>query len=160
MNYLSIFGKLTIYIRRSLVLLGCMGFLLMINPQGKASAAPVPQLAASGFLNQVTGKAEKDAGTVERNLGKATGQAKGVAKQVSGRAKQDIGRTQSAAADAAGDAKKQVNRAVNKAESAKLQAKGKAEQDVGKTQDFLGKVGDKIEDTASSAVDSVKGLLQ
>jgi uncharacterized protein YjbJ (UPF0337 family) len=160
MSYISFFRNIAIFTSRSLILLGCIGVLLMSSPTGKAFAAPANYIAASGALNQVLGKAEKDAGTAERNVGKVTGQSKGAAKQVTGRIKQDIGKAQSATNDVANETKKQANRITDKAESAKLQAKGEAEKSMGKTQNLLDKVGNKIEDTASNVSNSVKDLLQ
>jgi len=53
-----------------------------------------------GFSNQIEGKVQKDIGTVQRNLGDASGQAKGAVKQVKGKVKQDIGTTQNKLDDA------------------------------------------------------------
>jgi uncharacterized protein YjbJ (UPF0337 family) len=160
MNYLSFFRNTGIFLRRFLVLLGCISVLLVVNPAAKVFAAPINHVAASGFLNQILGKTEKEAGAVERNIGKASGQTEGAAKQVTGRIRQDVGRAQSAASDVASDTKKQVNRVADKADSAQLQVKGKTEKDIGKAQGLLDKVGNKIEDTASNASNSVKGLFQ
>ncbi len=160
MGYMSFLKGMGAFIRRSLILIGCMSALLIMSPAAKAIAAPMTHVAANGFLNQVLGKAEKETGTVERNIGKVSGQTEGAAKQVTGRIKQDIGKAQSAASDAAIDAKKEAYRVADKADSAKLQAKGKAEQEIGKTQGLLDKVGNKIEDTASNASNSVKELFQ
>ncbi len=160
MSYISFFKNTGIFLRRFLVLLGCISVLLTMSPAANASVAPADHLAASGFLNQILGKAEKETGTVERSIGKVSGQTKGVQKQVTGRIKQDVGKVQSATSDVTSNAKKQANRVADKAESARLQAKGEAEKDMGKTQGLLDKVGNKIEDTASNASNSVKGLFQ
>lgn len=67
---------------------------------------PWPVLAIAigeGTSDQIQGKVQKDIGTVNRQIGKTTGQLEGATEQVQGRAKQDIGRLQSAVDDAGDD---------------------------------------------------------
>ena len=60
-----------------------------------ANAATIQDLhlavTVEGISDQVEGKVEKDIGTVQRNVGKVTGQTEGALKQAKGKAKQDIG---------------------------------------------------------------------
>jgi uncharacterized protein YjbJ (UPF0337 family) len=48
-------------------------------------------VTAEGIGDKVEGKVEKDIGTVQRNLGKVSGQTEGALKQTKGKAKEDIG---------------------------------------------------------------------
>ncbi len=112
-----------------------------------SSAIAVPMMqpyhiaSVSSLTKEVTGKAEQDIGTVQKNVGQVTGQAEGTAKQIAGRAKQDIGRTQRAAED--------------------LQSKvqNRASLDVAKTQQALDETSDRVEETTESALDSIKGFF-
>ncbi len=68
---------------------------LFLNCNINANAATLenlsPIFAIEGIGDQIEGKIEEDIGTVQRNLGKVTGQAEGALKQAQGKAKQDIG---------------------------------------------------------------------
>jgi uncharacterized protein YjbJ (UPF0337 family) len=59
-------------------------------------------VTAEGITDKIQGKAEEDIGTVQKNVGKVTGQAEGTLKQIQGKAKQDIGETKNRL-DNAGD---------------------------------------------------------
>jgi uncharacterized protein YjbJ (UPF0337 family) len=138
------------------VLLITKGFLLLalVLPgavwgiNAAAIAAPIQQptliaTSASSLSKQAAGKAEKDLGTVQKNVGKVSGQAAGAVKQASGRAKQDLGRTQSALEDSGRAAK---NRASNDANETKIAVDNAgarignaAENAVENVKDFFGK---------------------
>ena len=68
---------------------------LFLNFNINANAATIQDLnlavTAEGISDQIEGKAQEDIGTVQRNLGKVTGQTEGAIKQAKGKAKQDIG---------------------------------------------------------------------
>ena len=70
---------------------------LIFQVNVNANAATV-----EGVKDQVEGKVKQDIGTVQRNLGKATGQTEGALKQAKGKVKQDIGTTKNKL-DNAGD---------------------------------------------------------
>lgn len=96
----------------------CLGLLAMVllngivvsdaiaMPNGAADIAmsnaadELDRVVGEGTSDQIEGKVQSDIGTVERNVGKVTGQVEGAAKQVKGKVKSDIGRTQSATEDA------------------------------------------------------------
>ena len=58
------------------------------------------KVAGSGSANRVEGKAEKDYGRVQRNLGNAQNRAEGAGKQIRGNAKQGVGKAQNAVENA------------------------------------------------------------
>ena len=64
------------------------------------AADELDRVAGEGTSAQIEGKVKSDIGTVERNVGKVTGQVEGAAKQIEGKVKSDIGRTQDATEDA------------------------------------------------------------
>ena len=68
------------------------------------AADEVDRVVGEGTSAQIEGKVKRDIGTVERGVGKVTGQVEGAAKQVEGKVKGDIGRTQAAAEDVREDA--------------------------------------------------------
>lgn len=68
------------------------------------AADELDRVAGEGTSDRIEGKVKSDIGTVERNVGKVTGQVEGAAKQVEGKVKSDIGRTQAATEDAREDA--------------------------------------------------------
>lgn len=84
----------------------------------------------AGLFNHTEGKVEEASGTVQRNIGKVTGQAEGAAKQVKGRAKQDLSKVE----------------------------KG-AKQGLDKTQNALKDTKANIEKTTDKAVENVKQLF-
>ena len=68
------------------------------------AADELDRVVGEGTSDQIEGKVQRDIGTVERNVGKVTGQLEGAAKQVEGKVKGDIGRTQAATENARNDA--------------------------------------------------------
>ncbi|MEM9803723.1 MAG: CsbD family protein [Cyanobacteria bacterium P01_D01_bin.56] len=68
------------------------------------AADKLDRVVGEGTSAQIEGKAKRDLGTVERGVGKVTGQVEGTAKQIEGKVKEDIGRTQSATEDVREDA--------------------------------------------------------
>ena len=73
------------------------------NPAEQAKSA-LDSMVGSGTSEQLEGKADQAAGSVQRAVGKVTGQAEGAAKQAQGKAKEDIGTTKSALEDAGKEA--------------------------------------------------------
>jgi uncharacterized protein YjbJ (UPF0337 family) len=147
------FNMISLVAKRSVSLI-TKGFLLLalILPgaiwgmNAAAIAAPVQQptllaTSASSLSKQAAGKAEKDLGTVQKNVGKVSGQVEGAAKQFSGRAKQDLGKTQSTLEDAG---RKVKNRASNDANESKI---------------AVDNTGARIGNAAENAVDNVKGFF-
>ncbi|MEO0456355.1 MAG: CsbD family protein [Cyanobacteria bacterium P01_A01_bin.114] len=67
------------------------------------AANELDRVAGEGTSDMIQGKAQKDLGTVKRNVGEVTGQVEGAAEQVKGRAQQDLGRTKGAIEDAGDD---------------------------------------------------------
>ena len=63
------------------------------------AADQLDQVAGEGTSAQIEGKVQRDIGTVEKNVGKVTGQVEGAADQIQGKVKGDIGRTQDATED-------------------------------------------------------------
>jgi uncharacterized protein YjbJ (UPF0337 family) len=91
----------------------------------------------AGLFNRTEGQVEEAVGTVERNVGKVTGQTKGFAKQVEGRAKQDL----------------------SKVEKAQKAVEKRAKQDLNKTQNAVEDTKDNIKKTTGEAIDNVKELF-
>ncbi|MBI4780149.1 MAG: CsbD family protein [Oscillatoriophycideae cyanobacterium NC_groundwater_1537_Pr4_S-0.65um_50_18] len=58
------------------------------------------KVAGSGSANRIEGKAEKDYGRVQRNIGNTQNRAEGAAKQIQGNAKQGVGKAQNAVENA------------------------------------------------------------
>ncbi len=77
----------------ALAILVWTNLLVHINIDANAATIKPLHLAvtAEGIGDKIEGKAQKDIGTVQRNVGKATGQAEGALNQAKGKAKQDIG---------------------------------------------------------------------
>lgn len=63
------------------------------------AADQLDQVAGEGTSAQIEGKVQRDIGTVEKNVGKVTGQVEGAADQIQGKVLGDIGRTQDATED-------------------------------------------------------------
>jgi uncharacterized protein YjbJ (UPF0337 family) len=95
----------------------------------------------AGLFNRTEGQVEEAAGTAQRNIGKVTGQAKGLGKQVEGRAKQDLSK-----------AEKSLTKGQKSVEQ-------RAKQDLGKTQNALEDTKNNIEKTTGKAIDNVKELF-
>ncbi len=109
------------------------GALLDMNRAAIASPLSISEpstVMVAGLFNRTEGKVEEAAGTVQRNVGKVTGQTEGAAKQVKGRAKQDLSKVE----------------------------KG-AKQGLDKTQDALKDTKANIEKTTGEAIDNVKELF-
>ena len=88
--------KLTIVVSAlALVILAWSNLFFQVNINANAATIQDLHLAVTveGISDQVEGKVEKDIGTVQRNVGKVTGQTEGALKQAKGKAKQDIGTT-------------------------------------------------------------------
>ena len=99
----------------------CLGFMAVVLICGAAvpNAIAMPTASADAAMSraaneldrvagdvtsaQIEGKVKSDIGTVERSVGKVTGQVEGAAKQAEGKVKSDIGRIQSAAEDVRDD---------------------------------------------------------
>lgn len=64
------------------------------------AADEVDRIVGEGTSDRIEGKVKSDIGTVERSVGKVSGQVEGVTKQVEGKVKSDIGRTQAATENA------------------------------------------------------------
>lgn len=93
----------------ALAILVWANLLVHINIDAHAATLTHLNLAATveGISNKVEGKVQEDIGTVQRNVGKVTGQTEGALKQAQGKAKQDIGTV-----------KNQLGKAEGKAEDA------------------------------------------
>jgi uncharacterized protein YjbJ (UPF0337 family) len=100
----------------------------LLDMNRAAIAAPLSSYEPStvivaGLFNRTEGQVEEAAGTVQRNVGKMTGQAEGMGKQLKGRAKQDLSKvenvakqgldkTKNALEDTTGNIKKATGEAV------------------------------------------------
>lgn len=97
-------GKLTIAVSAIALSIFVWSNPLTATSNTTANAETIGDLpfvvAISGVSEQVEGKAQKDIGTVKRNIGKVTGQAEGALDQAQGKAKQDIGTTKNKLDDA------------------------------------------------------------
>lgn len=77
----------------ALTFIAWANFLFDVNIDANAATVTDLHVAATvqGVSDQVEGKAKEDIGTVQRNVGKVTGQAQGALKQAQGKAQKDIG---------------------------------------------------------------------
>lgn len=77
----------------ALTFIAWANLLFDVNIDANAATLTDLHIAATvqGVSDQVEGKAKEDIGTVERNVGKVTGQAQGALKQAQGKAQKDIG---------------------------------------------------------------------
>ena len=104
-SYLSKFFLTACTIALS-VLVWTKPFVAVGNVANAATIDRLPAvLAVEGIVDKVQGKAEQDIGTVQKNIGKVTGQAEGSLKQARGKAKQDIGETKNRLDNAGKDLK-------------------------------------------------------
>lgn len=97
----SVPSLFTIYTRKiaisvltlSLAIITWANLLFHVNINANAATVTDLHLAATvqGVSDRVEGKVKEDIGTVQRNVGKVTGQAEGALKQAQGKAQKDIG---------------------------------------------------------------------
>lgn len=77
----------------ALTFIAWANLLFDVNINANAATLTDLHIAATvqGVSDQVEGKVKEDIGTVQRNVGKVTGQAQGALKQAQGKAQKDIG---------------------------------------------------------------------
>ena len=126
-------------------------FCLMMVTIAVLSAVAVPAANAVGSKDAAAVVNERAAAELDKFAGAGTSdQLEGAVDSVTGKAKRDIGRVKDGL---------DLDSTSDKLDGATDSLKGKVKRDVGRTKSAAEDLGDDIEDSANSVVDSIKDLF-